>query len=195
MLGRPPLTHKHPPTHPPALPASGEVSPREGVLELMSAAKAAGLPYAVCSASTKEAVTVVVPAMLGGELFSSLALFLAGDDVAAKKPDPTIYRVGGWVGARGGRGVREGSLCVFLGAHNDSAHHSLTHAPPTHPHPRPGGRRAPGRRPRALPGDRGFDDRAGGRTRRGHALRRHLHVIHRRPGARARARVCVCGWG
>jgi beta-phosphoglucomutase-like phosphatase (HAD superfamily) len=69
------------------------VHARKGVIELMDMAKAAGIPVAVCSAATKEAVIFVLESLLGPERFSSLDLFMAGDDVPVKKPDPTIYKV------------------------------------------------------------------------------------------------------
>lgn len=72
---------------------SGEVSARPGVIELMDAARAAGIPVAVCSAATKGAVIFVLESLLGKTRFSSLDLFMAGDDVPVKKPDPTIYKV------------------------------------------------------------------------------------------------------
>jgi len=59
----------------------------------MDAAKASGIPVAVCSAGTKEAVTYVLENLLGMERFKGLDLYMAGDDVPVKKPDPTIYRV------------------------------------------------------------------------------------------------------
>lgn len=72
---------------------SGEIKPREGILELMDAARAAGVPVAVCSASTKAACLFVMDNLLGKERFETLDLFMAGDDVPFKKPDPTIYKV------------------------------------------------------------------------------------------------------
>ncbi|KAI7845484.1 hypothetical protein COHA_001032 [Chlorella ohadii] len=72
---------------------SGEVSARPGVVRLMSEAQAAGVPVAVCSAATKSAVEFVLGSLLGQERFGGLDLFMAGDDVKEKKPDPTIYKV------------------------------------------------------------------------------------------------------
>jgi HAD superfamily hydrolase (TIGR01509 family) len=72
--------------------ASGEVSPRPGVLRLMDEAKAAGLKVGVCSAATKSACVATVTAMLGPARLAGLDIFLAGDDVSSKKPDPEIYR-------------------------------------------------------------------------------------------------------
>lgn len=70
-----------------------EVEPRPGILKLMDDARASGTPVAVCSASTKAAVSFTLPALLGKERFDSLDLFIAGDDVPLKKPDPMIYKV------------------------------------------------------------------------------------------------------
>jgi HAD superfamily hydrolase (TIGR01509 family) len=72
---------------------SGQVEPRPGILKLMDDARASGTPVAVCSASTKAAVDFVLPALLGKERFESLDLYMAGDDVPLKKPDPSIYKV------------------------------------------------------------------------------------------------------
>lgn len=51
------------------------------------------MPVAVCSAATKSAVEFVLGSLLGQERFAGLDLFMAGDDVKEKKPDPTIYKV------------------------------------------------------------------------------------------------------
>jgi beta-phosphoglucomutase-like phosphatase (HAD superfamily) len=72
---------------------SGSISPREGVLELMDQARQAGVPIAVCSASTKQATDFVLPNLLGQDRFSSLDVYMAGDDVPRKKPDPIIYNL------------------------------------------------------------------------------------------------------
>eukprot|EP00887_Chlorella_sp_A99_P007221 scaffold2.g7221.t1 len=84
---------------------SGEVSARPGVVRLMEEAQAAGVPVAVCSAATKAAVEYVLASMLGAERFAGLDLFMAGDDVPAKKPDPMIYKARA---REGGGGVLEG---------------------------------------------------------------------------------------
>lgn len=72
---------------------SGSIAPREGVLELMDQARQAGVPVAVCSASTKQATDFVLPNLLGEDRFSSLDVYMAGDDVPRKKPDPIIYKL------------------------------------------------------------------------------------------------------
>ncbi|GFR50251.1 hypothetical protein Agub_g12437 [Astrephomene gubernaculifera] len=72
---------------------SGEVEARPGVLRLMDEARAAGLKLGVCSAATKSSVVATLKALLGEGRFGGLDCFLAGDDVAQKKPDPQIYRV------------------------------------------------------------------------------------------------------
>lgn len=48
---------------------------------------------AVCSASTKSSVQFVVNSLLGADRVAALDVFMAGDDVPAKKPDPSIYRI------------------------------------------------------------------------------------------------------
>ncbi|KAI9072112.1 hypothetical protein K1719_015027 [Acacia pycnantha] len=70
---------------------SGTVKPRPGVLRLMDEVKDAGIKLAVCSAATKSSVVLCLENLIGIERFKSLDCFLAGDDVKAKKPDPSIY--------------------------------------------------------------------------------------------------------
>jgi len=70
---------------------SGEVPPRPGVLRLMDAARAEGLRVAVCSAATRESCVFTVRNLLGEARFEGLDVFMAGDDVPRKKPDPMIY--------------------------------------------------------------------------------------------------------
>lgn len=81
---------------------SGKVAARPGVVRLMDEARAAGVPVAVCSAATKSAVEFVLSNLLGADRFTGLDLFMAGDDVKQKKPDPTIYKVRARVGGRVG---------------------------------------------------------------------------------------------
>jgi HAD superfamily hydrolase (TIGR01509 family) len=67
------------------------VAARPGIERVMDHARNKGIPVAVCSAATKEAVIFVLENLLGKERFEQLDLFMAGDDVTAKKPDPMIY--------------------------------------------------------------------------------------------------------
>ncbi|KAL0051749.1 hypothetical protein WJX82_001416 [Trebouxia sp. C0006] len=64
---------------------------RPGIMRLMDEARQASIKVAVCSAATKSSVIHVVKSLLGEERFEALDVFLAGDDVPAKKPDPSIY--------------------------------------------------------------------------------------------------------
>jgi hypothetical protein len=99
-----------------AATGSGGVAARPGVVRLMDEARAAGVPVAVCSAATKAAVQFVLENLLGRERFAGLDLFMAGDDVKAKKPDPTIYKcvqkIGeGWLLHPGGYALLACALC------------------------------------------------------------------------------------
>lgn len=67
--------------------------PRPGVLALFDAARAKGLKVAVASAANKQSCIATVNALLTPERVNSLDVFLAGDDVSAKKPDPMIYNL------------------------------------------------------------------------------------------------------
>jgi HAD superfamily hydrolase (TIGR01509 family) len=66
--------------------------PRAGVRRLTTAAHAAGWRLAVASTSTEDSVRRVVESVIGRELAGHV-LFLAGDVVTAKKPDPEIYEL------------------------------------------------------------------------------------------------------
>jgi HAD superfamily hydrolase (TIGR01509 family) len=70
---------------------SGKVLPRPGIVEVMDGARAKGLKVAVCSASTKESCIFTLSKLIGKERYESLDCFMAGDDCAKKKPDPSIY--------------------------------------------------------------------------------------------------------
>ncbi|GMH79456.1 hypothetical protein TrLO_g4046 [Triparma laevis f. longispina] len=69
-----------------------EAEARPGLLSLMDQALSEPTTaVGVCSASTKSAVETVLSVVLGPERVSKLDVFLAGDDVTVKKPDPMIY--------------------------------------------------------------------------------------------------------
>lgn len=80
-------------THYQELIGSGQVKARPGVLRLMEEARADGLKLAVCSAATKSSVIFVVEQLLGRKQYEALDVFMAGDDVPEKKPDPSIYTI------------------------------------------------------------------------------------------------------
>jgi len=69
----------------------GAAAVRPGVLRLIDEAHGRGLVTAICSAANKDAVGRALPVLLGEERLGRFDLVLAGDDVAAKKPDPLIY--------------------------------------------------------------------------------------------------------
>ena len=70
---------------------SGDLSPRPGVERLFEEILESETLLAVGSACVKWAAEKVLEASLGTTLVESLATVCAGDDVAAKKPDPAIY--------------------------------------------------------------------------------------------------------
>jgi HAD superfamily hydrolase (TIGR01509 family) len=66
--------------------------PRPGIQRVVAAAHDAGWKLAVASTSTEASVRGIARAVLGPPLADRL-LILAGDVVAAKKPDPAIYEL------------------------------------------------------------------------------------------------------
>eukprot|EP00520_Triparma_pacifica_P015854 CAMPEP_0118666642 /NCGR_PEP_ID=MMETSP0785-20121206/19330_1 /TAXON_ID=91992 /ORGANISM="Bolidomonas pacifica, Strain CCMP 1866" /LENGTH=371 /DNA_ID=CAMNT_0006560979 /DNA_START=10 /DNA_END=1125 /DNA_ORIENTATION=+ len=69
-----------------------EAVARPGLLELMDEAlNDPNIAVGICSASTKSAVETVLDCALGQERVAKLNVFLAGDDVSEKKPNPLIY--------------------------------------------------------------------------------------------------------
>ncbi|GMI12648.1 hypothetical protein TrRE_jg6120, partial [Triparma retinervis] len=69
-----------------------EAVARPGLLNLMDEAlNDPNVAVGICSASTKSAVETVLDCALGQERVDKLNVFLAGDDVAEKKPNPLIY--------------------------------------------------------------------------------------------------------
>ncbi len=76
-----------------ALMAAGAIGLRPGVAELIDRARRAGLRLAVATTTSRpnvEALTLAVWKRPAAEVFDVLA---CGDEVAAKKPDPEIYRL------------------------------------------------------------------------------------------------------
>ncbi|CAK0897679.1 unnamed protein product [Prorocentrum cordatum] len=70
---------------------AGELPLREGVRELLTAARSAGWTIAVCSTSNEAAVSAVVQTLLPE--FAPTTRIFAGDCVSKKKPDPEIYNL------------------------------------------------------------------------------------------------------
>lgn len=75
-----------------ALVEAGELALKPGVAELIAAAAEAGLRQAIVTTSGRPAVEALARRCLG-ELAQALELWVCGDDVRAKKPDPEGYRL------------------------------------------------------------------------------------------------------
>jgi HAD superfamily hydrolase (TIGR01509 family) len=73
------------------LVATGRIPARPGIARIISAALDAGWVVAVASTSAQESVEAVLEHAVGAEAAARIPVF-AGDVVAAKKPDPAIYR-------------------------------------------------------------------------------------------------------
>ncbi len=73
-----------------ALMAAGALQLRPGVAELIAAAAAAGLRQAIVTTSARVAVRALAERLLGAQA-AAFELWVCGDDVARKKPDPEAY--------------------------------------------------------------------------------------------------------
>ena len=73
-----------------ALVAAGELQLRPGVAELISEVHAAGLPQAIVTTSGRTAVAALAAHLLG-PLAPCFSVWVCGEDVARKKPDPEAY--------------------------------------------------------------------------------------------------------
>ena len=74
------------------LVSAGEIQLRPGVLRLMAAAAAAGLPQAIVTTSGRSAVQALLERQLPDHR-DWLAFWVCGEDVSAKKPDPQGYQL------------------------------------------------------------------------------------------------------
>lgn len=74
-----------------ALLAQGGISLRPGVRRLITAAQQAGWCQAIVTTSGRQAVEALVRSQLA-DLRSAFALWVCGDDVKHKKPDPEAYQ-------------------------------------------------------------------------------------------------------
>lgn len=72
------------------LVAAGELQLRPGVAELIGEAQAAGLPQAIVTTSGRKAVAALAEHLLG-PLAPCFSVWVCGDDVVRKKPDPEGY--------------------------------------------------------------------------------------------------------
>lgn len=75
-----------------ALVAAGELQLRPGVAALIREAHAAGLPQAVVTTSGRSAVAALAEHLLG-PLARCFTVWVSGDDVRRKKPDPVAYQI------------------------------------------------------------------------------------------------------
>ncbi|KAJ8612582.1 hypothetical protein CTAYLR_009794 [Chrysophaeum taylorii] len=70
--------------------SNGDIPLRPGVLRVIDEALAEGVPVAVCSTSSEQAVSNLVRVLMGDERADKIRIF-AGDVVAKKKPAPDVY--------------------------------------------------------------------------------------------------------
>lgn len=70
---------------------SGEVALRPGVARLIGEARAAGVPLAIATTTSRPNVETLLAATLGPQALGWFAAVAAGDVVPAKKPAPDVY--------------------------------------------------------------------------------------------------------
>ncbi|HEY5789102.1 MAG TPA: HAD family hydrolase, partial [Gammaproteobacteria bacterium] len=73
--------------------ARGDLRPRPGVLRLIAAARAAGLRQAIATSTRRVNVDRLLGRLLGARLSAAFSVIASGDQVAAMKPAPDLYRV------------------------------------------------------------------------------------------------------
>lgn len=73
--------------------ATGGIPLRNGVRRLLKEARASGIPLAIATTSSQEAVAALLERTLEGDAMSWFQCVAAGDIVVHKKPAPDIYRV------------------------------------------------------------------------------------------------------
>jgi HAD superfamily hydrolase (TIGR01509 family) len=86
-----PAVHAAKTRHYTAMVASGEVSLRPGIRELIDDAKTQGFRLAIATTTTPANVDALLTATLGGN--GSFEAICAGDSVANKKPAPDVYEL------------------------------------------------------------------------------------------------------
>lgn len=76
-----------------ALMAAGAIEARPGIRELIDAAREAGLGIAVATTTSRPNVEALSLALFGQPAGAVFDVIAAGDEVAAKKPAPDVYRL------------------------------------------------------------------------------------------------------
>ncbi|MRX51205.1 HAD-IA family hydrolase [Paracoccus sp. S-4012] len=75
------------------LMAHGAIAPRPGVAELIEAARRAGLKLAVATTTSRPNIEALSLALFDRPASRFFDVIAAGDEVAAKKPAPDVYRL------------------------------------------------------------------------------------------------------
>ena len=74
-----------------AMVAEGSVALRPGVARLIAEARAAGLKLAIATTTSRANLDALLAHLLAPDAASWFDAIVAGEDVAAKKPDPEVY--------------------------------------------------------------------------------------------------------
>jgi len=73
------------------LVTAGGIGARPGVLEVMRAARAAGLRQAIVTTTSRSNVQALFTRLLGGDWSAVFEVVCCGEDTRCKKPDPEVY--------------------------------------------------------------------------------------------------------
>jgi HAD superfamily hydrolase (TIGR01509 family) len=72
--------------------ASGVVTPRPGIAALIAEARRDGIATAIATTTSRSNLVAMLDRVFGSKAMGAFAAVICGEDVAAKKPDPEVYR-------------------------------------------------------------------------------------------------------
>lgn len=72
--------------------ASGAATPRPGIAALIAEARRDGVATAIATTTSRSNLVALLDRVFGPRALNGFAAVICGEDVAAKKPDPEVYR-------------------------------------------------------------------------------------------------------
>jgi HAD superfamily hydrolase (TIGR01509 family) len=85
--------HRHKNAHYAEIVQAGDIALREGVVELIDEAAAAGLRQGIATTTSRSNVQALLQRQLGAGWRERFGAVVCGEDVSTKKPDPQVYRL------------------------------------------------------------------------------------------------------